>query len=112
MTTTSIINRVRRLIQDNESPYHWSDEQLKDDIQHAIRALHKVRPETRYVNLSLIDEVVLPTLASDVISIDDRYEESISYYAAYMAYSDDCTDPVSKQLSDDFLSKFNALSLI
>lgn len=110
MTTTSITNRVRRLLQDTDSPYHWSDANIKTDIQMAIRALHKERPETRYVNGGVIDCVLLPVLATDVIDIDDRYEECIVYYAAYLAYSDDCTDPVSKGLADDFLAKFKLLA--
>ena len=107
MTTQSITDRVRRLIQDTDSQnYHWSDEQIKTDIQFAIRALHKERPETRYVGGSVVDCVMLPAEDSAEIEINDRYEECIVYYAAHLAYSDDCTDPVSKQLADDFLGKF------
>jgi len=110
MTTTSIIDRVRRLVQDTENPYHWTDETLKKDIQASILTLHSVRPETRYVNGSLVDKITLPASAAESIGIDDRFEECIAYFAAHLAYSDDCTDPVSKALSDDFLAKFNALS--
>ena len=96
MTTQSITDRVRRLIQDTDSQnYHWSDEQIKTDIQFAIRALHKERPETRYVDGSVVDYVVLPLVNTDAIDIDSRYEDCLAYYAAYMAYSDDCTDPGS-----------------
>ena len=107
MTTQSITDRVRRLLQDTDSQnYHWSDAQIKTDIQLAIRALHKERPETRYVGGSVVDCVMLPAQATDAIEIDERYEECIVYYAAHLAYSDDCTDLVSKQLADDFLGKF------
>ena len=44
------------------------------------------------------------------IDINPRYEDCLVYYAAYMAYSDDCTDPVSKQLADDFLAKFKTFA--
>ena len=111
MTTTDIINRVRRLVQDTESGnYHWTDEQLKKDIQLAVRALHKERPETRYVDGSVVDYVVLPLANTDAIDIDSRYEDCLAYYAAYMAYSDDCNDPVSKTLADDFLTKFKTFA--
>lgn len=111
MTTADLITRVRRLVQDTESGnYHWTDAQLKKDIQMAVRALHKERPETRYVNNQLLDYVALPVSDSTEIDINPRYEDCIAYYAAYMAYSDDCTDPVSKQLADDFLAKFKAFA--
>ena len=108
MTTIALIDKVRRLLQDTEDGnYHWTDPQLKADLQTAVRALHKERPETRYVDGNVIDCVLLPSDDSAEISIDPRYEDCLVYYAAYMAYSDDCTDPVSKQLADDFLAKFN-----
>lgn len=111
MTTTGIIDRVRRLVQDNESGnYHWTDAQLKKDVQLAVRALHKERPETRYVAGNLVDYVVLPVQDSADIDINPKYEDCLAYYAAYMAYSDDCTDPVSKQLADDFLAKFKTFA--
>ena len=111
MTTTEIINRVRRLVQDTDSGnYHWTDEQLKADIQLAVRALHKERPETRYVGGGVVDYVTLPATDSDEIEINPRYEDCLAYYAAYMAYSDDCTDPVSKTLADDFLAKFKTFA--
>ena len=109
MTTANLIERVRRLVQDTDSGnYHWTDAQLKKDIQMAVRALHKERPETRYVGLNLVDYVELPASDAADIDIDPRYEDCLAYYAAYLAYSDDCTDPVSKQLADDFLAKFKS----
>ena len=103
MTTANLIERIRRLVQDTESGnYHWTDAQLKKDIQMAVRALHKERPETRYVGGSVVDYVVLP--ASDA--------DCLAYYGAYLAYSDDCTDPVSKTLADDFLAKFKSFSQV
>lgn len=111
MTTTDIINRVRRLVQDTDSGnYHWTDAQLKADIQSAVRALHKERPETRYVGGGVVDCVILPATDTDEIDINPRYEDCLAYYAAYMAYADDCTDPVSKQLADDFLAKFKTFA--
>lgn len=107
MTTTDLIERVRRLVQDTDSgSYHWTDAQLKKDVQMAVRALHKERPETRYVGGALLDYVALPANNAAEVDINQRYEDCLAYYAAYLAYSDDCTDPVSKQLADDFLSKF------
>ena len=111
MTTANLIERVRRLVQDTDSGnYHWTDAQLKKDIQMAVRALHKERPETRYVGGSVVDYVVLPVSDAADIDIDPRYEDCLAYYAAYLAYSDDCTDPVSKTLADDFLAKFKSFS--
>lgn len=111
MTTADIIERVRRLVQDTVSGnYHWTDAQLKKDVQAAVKALHKERPETRYVGGNLIDCVLLPANNAAEIDINPRYEDCLAYYAAYMAYSDDCTDPVSKQLADDFLAKFKSFA--
>lgn len=110
MTVVKIESEVRRLVQDAEQPYHWSSSQLKDNLKMAVKALHKVRPETRYVDGLLVDCVMIPDLDTDPISIDERFEDALVYYTAYLAYSDDCTDPVSKQLADDFLAKFNAFA--
>lgn len=110
MTVVKIESEVRRLVQDAEQPYHWSSSQLKDNLKMAVKALHKVRPETRYVDGLLVDCVMIPDLDTDQISIDERFEDALVYYTAYLAYFDDCTDPVSKQLADDFLAKFNAFA--
>ena len=107
-----MISRVRRLLQDGEVPYHWSDDAIKSDLAMSIRALHKVRPETRYVDGLLVDYVTLPALDTDPIAIDGRFEDALAYHTAYLAYSDDCTDPVSKSLADDFLAKFNTFAQI
>lgn len=110
MTVASIETKVRRLLQDEEEPYHWSSDKIRSDLAVSIRALHKVRPETRYPNGALVDFVELPQEATDAIQIDDRFEDCLVYHTSYLAYSDDCTDPVSKALADDFLAKFNTLS--
>ena len=110
MTVAKIEIEVRRLVQDAEQPYHWSSSQIKDNLKMAIKALHKVRPETRYVNGRLVDYVDLPSLDTDSITIDERFEDALVYYTAYLAYSDDCTDSVSKTLADDFLAKFNSFA--
>ena len=110
MTVKSITTRVRRLVQDVEQPYHWTDAKIAEDIQTAILALHKVRPDTRYVAGRLVDHVCLSPNSYCPIPIEERFADALAYYAAHMAYSDDCTDPVSKQLADDFLAKFNAFA--
>lgn len=110
MTVASIETKVRRLLQDEETPYHWSSDKIKSDLAVSVRALHKVRPETRYPDGKLVDCVELPAQNTDTIAIDDRFEDCLVYHTAYLAYSDDCTDPVSKTLADDFLAKFNSFA--
>jgi len=107
MTTVSIIENVRRLLSDEIFPVRWSDVEIRKDIQFAIRELHKIRPETRYPNGRLVDCVILPDRDSDEIAIDDRYEECLSYYAAYLCYLDDNSDTVNEQLASSYLNKFN-----
>jgi len=112
MTTNSIRTIVRRFVQDTDSThYHWTDADIKANIQLAIVELHKIRPETRYVNGSLSDGVSLPTADTDVIKIESRFEEALADYAAHLCYLDDVTDPVSSQLAEAFLQKFMARAM-
>lgn len=107
MTTNDILTVARRFLQDTVSPYRWEDDELKKDLQFAIRELHKIRPETRYVDGALTDGVTLPTDASTAIGIEDRYEECLAYYVVYLAYLNDNSDTVNAQLAESYLSKFN-----
>lgn len=107
MTTNGIISVARRFINDTIAPYRWEDSELKADVQFAVRELNKIRPETRYVGGVLTDGVTLPTSNTDQIAVDDRYEECIAYYVAYLAYLDDNSDTVNAQLAESYLNKFN-----
>ena len=113
MTTNDIITIARRFLQDTASPYHWTDENLRKNLQSAIIALHKERPESRYVNGALVDKVELPDEPEEgeeeaAITIDDRFEEALACYVTHLAYLDDCTDTVSATLAEVFLQKFKA----
>ena len=107
MTVSSIITIARRFLQDTASPYRWENAELRNDIQLGIRELHKIRPETKYVDGALTGGVELPESDSDSIDIEDRFELALAYFTVYMAYLNDNSDTVNAQLAESYLSKFN-----
>lgn len=107
MTVNSIKTKARRILQDAQMPYRWSDGDIRSAIQDGINSLNSIRPETRYVRGSLVDLVSLPTDNDATIDIHDRYEEALVFYAVYKCYLDDDSDTVNHQLSELYLGKFN-----
>ena len=107
MTVDGIIKKVRFLLQDNQSPYRWEDEDIKSAIQEGLAAVNAIRPETRYVNGVLTDFIEVPNDNFADISMNNRYEEAIVYYAVHKCYMMDNSDTINFQLSESYLSKFN-----
>ena len=112
MTVETIEKKARRLLQDTVEEYRWTSEEIRDALAEAVRTLNAVRPETRYVDGVLTDGVELPASDDEKIDIHDRYEEALAYYVASCCYADDCTDPVSKTLADDFRNKFMSMAQV
>ena len=98
-----VTEQVRRLMQDTVEPYRWLDSEIRSHVADAVEHLHSVRPESRYVDGRLSDFKV-DQRTEDILA-DDRWRESIVYYAAYKCYLDDDTDTVNAQLAESYLAK-------
>jgi hypothetical protein len=105
MTVESVERKARRLIQDTESPYRWSSEEMRDALQEGVFALNAIRPETRYVNGELQDSITISDAGE--FPINRKYEEALVYYVVYKCYLNDNTDTVNAQLAEMYLGKFN-----
>lgn len=109
MTVESITNKARRILQDTVEPYRWLDDEIREYIDEGIVFLHRVRPETRYVNGLLNDRVELPAPEDDDqrITLDACFEDVLVCYTVYKCYLVDDTDTVNSQLAEMYLQKFN-----
>lgn len=108
MNANEIFIEARRLLQDTEEPYRWSNERLHDALQLGINALASIRPETRYVDGLLTDGVMLPADDSASFPVNYRYKDALVCFVVHQCYADDSSDTVNSQLSKDFLAKFNS----
>lgn len=112
MTFADIERKARRILQDDQGSvdeYRWSSSEMREHLQEGVYALHAIRPETRYVNGSLVDAVSVPDEQAEDQSfpIAPRYEEALVYFVAHKCYLDDDPDTTNGQLAELYLSKFN-----
>lgn len=110
MTVKVIEQEARRILQDSVQPYRWSSSEIRDAVQEGVCALNAIRPETRYIDGSLVDYVVIPESDTADIAINRRYREALVFYAVYKCYLNDAADTVNAQLSELYLGKFNTKS--
>ena len=110
MTVAGITAKTRRILADTASPYRWSDAEIREDIQSAVRRLNVIAPRTRYTAAgALLDFVELPVGATAEIGIDGRYEEALALYAAHLCYFNDATDTVNAERSATCLARAEGL---
>lgn len=109
MTVASLREKTRRLLADSVAPYRWSDAEIRDGLQAAVRRLNDRVPATRYVECKVQDCTVLPQSDTDAIALDDKYAEAIAMYAAYLAYLNDATDTVNAERAGALLARAEAL---
>jgi phage baseplate assembly protein W len=107
MTVANIENNSRRILQDTQTPYRWTSEEMREALQEGISALNAVRPETRYVGGNLYDYIDLPKSNTEEIQVKPRYKEALVYYVVYKCYLNDSTDTMNAQLAEMYLGKFN-----
>lgn len=109
MTVDTITAKSRRILQDTVEPYRWSSDEIRKYLDEGILSLHRVRPETRYVNGLLNDRVEIPAPEDEDqrITIDACFEEALVYFVVYKCYLVDDTDTVNAQLAEMYLQKFN-----
>ena len=105
MTTTDVITGARRFLQDTVEPYRWGNDELRKDLQKALRYLNAAAPSTRYVGLAVQDYIPLPVEDDADIPVDDRYAEALALYVAYLAYFNDATDTVNNERAANCLAR-------
>lgn len=109
MTVSGLRARVRRLLNDSVEPYRWSDAELRDGIQAALRRLNTRVPSTRYALYAVSDFVALPELDEAEIQVDGKYDEAVVMYAAHLAYLNDATDTVNAERASALLVRAESL---
>ena len=105
MTTTNLITRARRFLQDTVEPYRWGNDELRKDLQKALRYLNAAAPHTRYVDGVVTDYTPLPEEDDEPIAVSDRYAEALALYVAYLAYFNDATDTVNNERAANCLAR-------
>lgn len=106
MTTAEIVGMARRFLKDSVEPYRWKADELRDDVQKALRYLNSRAPHTRYADGGgLADFTPLPEGDDEPIPVDERYAEALAMYVAYLAYWDDATDTVNSERAANCLAR-------
>lgn len=111
MTTLGVlVSDVRALLNDDESPYRWSDDRIVFFLRDAIIRLNHVRPVSRYDENGRLYDIVWP---NDVgtYEIPDflmRWKQGFVYYAAARSLEMDAADTVNQSLAVDFMAKAEA----
>jgi hypothetical protein len=105
MTTTDVIIRARRFLQDTVEPYRWGNDELREHVQTSLRYLNAAAPHTRYVDGVVTDYTPLPDDDDDPIAVSDRYAEALALYVAYLAYFNDATDTVNNERAANCLAR-------
>lgn len=109
MTLAEIEIDARRLLQDeDESRSRWSADDIRSAAQNGVAAINALRPETRYVEGTLVDYVEIPEDSDEEIAMHPRFREALVYFMAYQCLLHDSSDTVNAQLADSYLGKFNA----
>lgn len=123
VTIETMENSVRELLLDlKASNYRWSPAVIFRGLRDGIKRLNSLRPESRYFGMKLIsvdfpsvdgqltDETVEEVRATTVL-IDERWIESVVYYATHKAYQLDNPDTANGDLSSKFLKLFEMIAL-
>lgn len=109
MTVNTIRAHARQILNDAVQPYRWSDGTLRDYIQKAVRRLNARVPSTRYALYVVSDYIPLPELDDESVAVDDRYDEAMALYVAYLAYLNDATDTVNAERASALLARAESL---
>lgn len=104
MTVNDIIAKTRVILNDGTGSEKYPDTTIISAIGDAIRHLWSVNPVTRKVN-GVIVETPIPTLATDIVPVSDKYGLGLSYYAAARCYEGNITDTVNAALANGLFAK-------
>lgn len=115
MTLGDIVDEVRRLVNDKETPYRWENDVILGFLRDSIIRLNNVRPASRYDDATgLLYDIVWPNdialfaLPASYV----RWRQGFVYYAAARCLEFDSTDTVNQALAVDFMSKAEARFLV
>ena len=95
MTTNDIIAKARQIIEDTVEPYRWSEGEMIENLQSALRRLAVLAPQTRYVNGIVKDQIPVPDEPDENMVLHEKYGEPLALYIAYLCYLNDATDTVN-----------------
>ena len=108
-TTDDVFAKVRRIIGDEVEPYRWEDEELRENLQLALKRLNVRVPVTRYAGNDIVDYTELPDETDAPIPVDAKHEEGLVYYVVYLCYSKDDPDTANAELANAYLAKAERL---
>ena len=110
MTVADIRQKARRIIEDTVEPYRWTDDEIREYLQDAVRRLNSIAPHTRYMaDGAFVDFVALPESDDEPIAVNDKYREALAHYVAYLCYYNDATDTVNNERAGQCLSRAEGL---
>lgn len=89
MLVGELFLRVRRIVNDVDTPYRYSDAHLYEQLETSLYDLYRLRPDAFIDRLDAIpsypQDTVTPTAAIDdptVIALDNTFLQPIIYYIA------------------------------
>lgn len=112
MTLGDMITDVRKLVNDTEVEYRWSDNDIAGYLRDAVERLRVVRQVARFNDDGTVDTREYPAggdLPSHTLSkICSRWRQAFIYYAAARCIEIDAADTVNQALAVDFMAKAEA----
>lgn len=123
MTLGDLVKLVREsLIDTTVGSYRWSNSMILTSLKEGVLRLNKVRPESRYVGLKLVDNTlpvtddanqyyVEATALAYVVTVDERWHEALVYFAKGKCLSIDSSDQANMQLANDAFTTFERLAM-
>ena len=110
-TTNDVRAKVRTIIGDEFEPYRWSDDEIRINLQTAVKRLAVSAPHTRYVGNDVVDFVEVPEDGDEPIPIPAQYEEGLVYYVAHLCYLKDDPDTNNAELANTYFAKAERLMI-
>ncbi len=109
MTLAELIPEVRKLIDDNEVEYRWSDTDVCKYLADAIVRLNNCRPESLYIDGRLTETTFPSNVATFALPGEyARWHVAFAYYAAARCLEEDAADTQNRELAADYMAKAEA----
>lgn len=95
------IDEARRLIQDEDAPYRYSDESMLDALHLGMLELKRLRPEVFFGR-----SIPSTSTVGSTITIDESCQTALVYFlAGHIQLNDD--EPSQDERGAAFITKFN-----
>lgn len=109
-TLGDMIPDVRKLVNDTEIEYRWSDADVAGYLRDGIERLRAVRQVSRFNDDGTFDDREFPEdLKTYVVSSNClRWRQALVYFAAARCLEIDAADTVNQALAVDFMAKAEA----